>query len=477
MPNFNFSEDEAVSVTAFLLSQTSENLKPLKRAGKGDPKKGKKLIKKVGCLGCHPISGEGETFASDLGKLGTKVNKNWLVNWILDPKFYAPKTLMPKFRLTIKEANDIAAYLMILGTPPAKFKYEDELTSPERIKKGKEIVQARGCVGCHDINGVAPGRVGPGLSKLGAKDSHHLDFGDNHDLEHTWESWVQNKIKDPSVYDTAEIKANMPTFNLTQEEIVALSVFLKGFDRSSVPSTFIQKLSVKEFEIEQGRQIVEKYNCRGCHIIEGKGGHIARFYKGKFNAPPPLETPTLHVGERFKDDWLYSFLRNPTPARKWLKVRMPTFPFTQEEIYYLTKMFVNFGKDHLPYQEGIREGVSNKVLIEGRKLVLAFECLECHDGSRGPTFDVVNSRIRSEWAKEWLRNTKTIFPGTKMPEHWPVKNGKRVIASKFSRARNMLGGDPEAQINTIVTYLENYDKKPFLNVELPEEDEDDEEDW
>ena len=479
MPDFRLSEEEAVSIAAFLISQSDPNYKEPIQYDKGDINKGQKLFRTIGCLGCHKMGDDGNNFAPNLNNVGNKVKPDWLVNWFLDPKGYNPSTIMPRFRLSIEEAKDLTAFIINVGTKQKIPKFEKEILSQKRINQGEHLIKKKGCSGCHEIGGIEHSRIGPELIKVGAKLPFQLEFGNtsSDDIERSWLEWIQNKLKDPSVFDTELSKSNMPTFNISEKDRKALAVFLRGMDGKVVPSNFIKQLTVREFEIEQGRRVIAKYNCRGCHKIAGEGGDILTFYKGKFNAPPPLEMGGLHVGDRLKDSWMNSFLRNPKPVRGWLKVKMPTFMLSQDEIYYITRYFVNFAEDQVPYERGIRDIPPDSYLIEGRKLVLAFECTECHDekGSRGPKFSLMSERLRKNWAKNWLKYTRTLYPGTKMPDHWPVRKGKHVISSKYPLAKSIMDGDVDKQINAIWEYISNYNEKPFLDVELPEEEEDEEE--
>ncbi|NIV71785.1 MAG: c-type cytochrome, partial [Calditrichae bacterium] len=83
---------------------------------------------------------------------------------------------------------------------------------------------------------------------------------------------------------------------------------------------------------EKGNRLIRKFNCRGCHVVGRTGGHIQEHLKAKTQYPPPLEMGTYHVGERLKGSWLFSFLKAPTPVRTWMKVRMPTFSLTDQEV-------------------------------------------------------------------------------------------------------------------------------------------------
>ena len=53
-------------------------------------------------------------FAPELSAIGSKVKIEWLYSWLIEPTHYAPDTKMPSFRLSEREAADIATYLLSL---------------------------------------------------------------------------------------------------------------------------------------------------------------------------------------------------------------------------------------------------------------------------------------------------------------------------------------------------------------------------
>lgn len=53
-------------------------------------------------------------FAPELSAIGSKVTKEWLYSWLVNPHHFAPETKMPSLRLSPEEASDIAEYLSTL---------------------------------------------------------------------------------------------------------------------------------------------------------------------------------------------------------------------------------------------------------------------------------------------------------------------------------------------------------------------------
>ena len=92
--------------------------------------------------------------------------------------------------------------------------------------------------------------------------------------------------------------------------------------------------------------MVNYYNCVGCHIIEQRGGYIRRFYEQNPNFAPPILNGE---GAKVQPDWLFGFLQAPTQIRPWLKLRMPTFHFTNTEDNTLVDYFGATGKLEVPF--------------------------------------------------------------------------------------------------------------------------------
>jgi cytochrome c2 len=91
----------------------------------GDPTRGPALAIQHGCAGCHEIRGvrgpSGRvgppltTIAERvyLGGVATNTPEN-LVRWIVNPKDFSPKTVMPITGISEPEARHVAAYLLAL---------------------------------------------------------------------------------------------------------------------------------------------------------------------------------------------------------------------------------------------------------------------------------------------------------------------------------------------------------------------------
>ncbi|MFQ5450136.1 MAG: c-type cytochrome [Nitrospinaceae bacterium] len=455
MPNFGFNDKDALAVVAYLMSSSQKDYRLADKFESGEPEKGKKLFETLGCYGCHELNGKGEVFGPDLSRIAGKVNADWLVTWLSNPKHYNEKSIMPDLRLSKEEASNLTAFLLQFGKPKHIPGIEKRIFHPKLIKYGERVIRRRGCFACHDIKGMeSEGRIAPELSSFGRKLILELEFGDSH-IPHTWEAWVRTKLKNPSAFRTERVLDKMPNFQLAPDEIDALVVLLKGFNGTKVPERYRKILTEKEKILETGRRLITKYNCRGCHHIEGVGGRIQKYIPARANYPPPLENGPYHVGERIKASWLFSFLQNPTPVRTWVKVRMPTFNLTDKEVRDLTAYFEALAPMEIKYEAGINLEKENKIIQLGSEIVNYMDCGKCHDdGAKGIDFSIASERLRQDWIPRWLERTRELIPWTRMPAHWDKKGDKFVVKKKFELLKQV--GDLDDQLEAIKDFIVAY---------------------
>lgn len=473
MPDFGFNEKDLMGATAYLLAASEKDYELPAKYESGDPDKGKKLFESVGCQGCHELNGKGESFGPNLSRIGNKVNADWLVTWISHPHTYNAESRMPDLRLSEEQASDLASYLIQFGKKEVIPGLEAKLQDPALIKHGEIVVRRRGCFACHDIKGMEKeGRIAPELSAFGRKMIVELEFGDSH-IPHTWESWAKTKLKKPNSFRTERVLDKMPDFHLAEDEIDALVVLLKGFNGSKIPENYRKILSDKEQIIETGRRLITKYNCRACHNVEGEGGDIQKYLKAKAQYPPPLEMGDYHVGERIKSSWLFSFLKEPTPVRTWIKVKMPTFFFTDKEVRDLTAYFEALSPIS-GYEEGVHKKKDNLVAQKGAEMVNYMDCGRCHDdGQKGIEFSLASERLRQDWIPKWLKDTRAMIPWTPMPSHWVKDGDKYKVPTKYSEVETV--GDVDTQVETLKDLIVAYNTAELdFDVSLGEDGDDEE---
>ena len=500
----------------------SESYQPdLKMSRSGDVERGKELFGQVGCLGCHQIDDFGRErgrfgMAPDLSTVGSKVSQDWLYQWLKNPSHYWEETTMPSFRLTDSEAADITSYLLskkneefeqaeVVTTtledqkavlrlylkrdprmaPATESKIDDYLSKLESHKiseeLGKRAIGRYGCFGCHSIKGFEGVQgIGVELTEEGSKPIGKFDFGLLHHLPHTKVAWFNQKLTDTRSFDKGRVleyldMLRMPQYGFSQEERDQYILFLLGMTSEKPGAAKV--LTAREKQVEQGKQVIHKYNCQGCHIVEGMyqplpddhpkfDEHEARQYdlEGRvlihYEDDITLGPPVLYTeGKRVHTDWVSEFLKDPSNRlRKALKIRMPTFNYSQEEMNTLVSHWAAEGEVPFPFAGEKKPLSSREKLAAGKQLFEKLNCLLCHnlgeqlsqkelqEGSRGlaPNLRLSKERLRRDWIIALLKNPNKMIPGTRMPGFWPDGN---------TPAPEILGGDSEAQIEALADYV------------------------
>jgi len=487
------SEAEIDGIVSYLFANADTHEFAVKNPPHGDAKNGEKIVKEIGCQGCHVV-GEGSreaagprrTFGQPLENIGNKTSYEWIFNWVRDPKHYSPATFMPNLRLTDVQVADVATYLVSLKGPAgdaAKASFDQKATDDtlldylknvvpfeeakselgklnaeqRQVELGRRAISRYGCFSCHDIKGFEKAQsIGTDLSEEGSKLVTRLDFAFITDIPHTSKlGWFRAKLHDPRVFDRGRLlqpldKLRMPNFDLTDVEIGRLVTALMSFQREIQPPAALPVRSARIDFIYDGRTLVHRRNCVGCHIIEGDGGDFLKLVADPSLGPPML-TPE---GARVQHDWLYDFIRGPITIRPWLAVRMPTFGLDDQNINGVISYFGGISNRMTAFEshEVVRTASSDDAA--GKQLFELLKCQQCHvlgtipkdqpTSNLAPDLRMSPERLQPDWILQWLKSPLAILPGTRMPAFWPD------YPKSFYP---QLGGDAEVQIRAIRDHL------------------------
>jgi cytochrome c551/c552 len=392
-------------------------------------------------------------------------------------------TVMPSLRLTVEDAQDIATYLMAQKRQdPSSYADAAYMDDPKLKEEGKTWIRHYGCAGCHEISGMEDeGRIGTDLSVEGSKPIERLDFAlftvpaerggkssepitDPEDLARLPEGpanapWLntkgffEHKLAEPNVYDKGKIKSEtealrMPNLHLTKEQVQALTTFLMGSQETSLPDSYQYKPGDARHDIQEGWWVVKKYNCMGCHQFYPGQRTILMGLKQYQDIQEQLPPKLLTEGARVSPEWLRHFLSNPALSdtdtnrdgvRPYLKVRMPTFSFSDNELRTLVRFFEALSQQPLPYIPEQVPTLSAKETDMARSLFssTAAPCLKCHATgdpqhdkiATAPNFLLAKDRLKPDWAERWIVDPQAISPGTSMPSGlFRQQNGHWVFA-------------------------------------------------
>jgi cytochrome c2 len=510
--NLERQKAEIVGTVAYLWDKSLHPEFP--PAPAGDTERGRQLFETVGCTGCHLLDAgaKRDDYYPEINRLhgpnlirtGSKLSSGWLFAWIKDPRRYAADTRMPSLRLTDQEAADITAYLMSsrdpeyenLTMPEVDTGVRDELVlsylqntltveqSHQRLESmspgekdvylGEQTIRKYGCWGCHDLKGFEDAKpIGVELTEEGSKPLHQFDFGHIHDVPHTRHDWIRTKMLDPRVYDEGKDVAKtygellkMPNFGMSEREADAVTTTVLGFTKESVLAKRRAGQSARSAILARGRKLITLYNCRGCHLVEGKGQAIRTSIEDVGMLPPNLAAE----GARVQADWLFDYLHDPgqVTLRPWLTARMPTFGFGDDEVNTVVAYFAS-REQREPFLSAPQRP-SERDLVVGDVAFNMFQCAKCHPAGPGAETAVVGSgelapslllareRLRHDWVPDWIVDPQSWIAGTKMPANFSQLEtgeyvsplGSAIDAPMFSdQKRRMMGHfDSEEELKT-----------------------------
>lgn len=208
--------------------------------------------------------------------LASKVDRIFLYDWLNDPTHFRPNTRMPRFfgrfsHLTDHEGNvtdphapklepiEIRGIIEYIASYSGdqQFNFEqrptgiDPWTDEEKIARGKQQFEVRGCLACHthkDFPDVAKFRApdeivqGPDLSAVGLKFSQ--------DRNPVGPDWLYSWIKNPTRYHARTL---MPNVFLDLETIPGPDAMnpsegAKSFDPADDITTYLLSASITDWE-------------------------------------------------------------------------------------------------------------------------------------------------------------------------------------------------------------------------------------
>lgn len=447
MSKFFFSESEAEEIADYLVSMAYDYRKDTPEAevdwDRSD--RGKILWRTSRCSICHVTNGLGgahkQAYAPELSKIGSKVNREWLFNWLKEPEKYFPETKMPRFRLTDEEIEDLVEYIM---GEFVDWDFEPRYLEPQKITnesiiKGKSLIQKYGCFGCHNVKGMEELKeigpflrgmevtylskseinemVGAELTGIGSKPLELLDFGMVKDIEHTREDYMRQKLNSPRSFRE---NLKMPEFGFEKREIDALITLLVGFTDRDFPARF-KRPKQADFYLPEGEfgRILDDVKCLTCHSIKGQGEDFA----------PDLS----FEGSKVQREWLKEFLENPDIIRPLLK-QMPRFKLEAQprmlkgnlknsEIEIIVRYIENvLISDDIPEQLPEDNRESETLIDEGKVLYNELGCISCHQigsegGALGPNLSNVGNRLKPGYIFAHLQDPQRFSKDTIEPNY------------------------------------------------------------
>jgi mono/diheme cytochrome c family protein len=437
------------------------------------------MYERAGCYACHATAGFTDLRkpGPSLTRVASKLDEEWVANWIRDPRAIKPSTWMPKVWYNSNtsseeegfparneiEIDSVVAYLFANSED---HEFAVRAPAPGDTANGQRIVESVGCLACHitgeegrDVAG--PRRTfGQPLQALGSKTSYE---------------WIFDWVRDPKHYSANTF---MPDMRLTDAEVADVAAYLSGltggtgtaagatyqasdvdavlldYMRAIVPfeeaRSTIAGMSADEKVIDLGRRAIGRYGCYSCHEIAGFEGVQAigtELTEEGTKLLPQFDFAFVHDIPHTKRDWIKNKLLDPRVfdtnriLRPLEKLRMPDFGFSDDEARLLTTAVLSFQRDVQPKEAQRPRSAKADQLIEGRNLVRRRNCIACHeieaDGGdyealvedpslAPPLLTPEGAKVKPDWLYAFFRGPITIRPWlqVRMPtfglddEHW-----------------------------------------------------------
>jgi len=415
---------------------------------------GRRLVRTFGCFGCHKIEGFENLWkvGPNLGHVENKLEKDWIVRWLQNPKAFRPETKMPRiFHLenTGSPEDREKSYAAIEGIAAYLFHHSQPLGLVKPSQKGDPAVGEKlfndvGCLGCHSVGDFGVSDHGPNLSGIGSK---------------TTPEWLFTWLKNPKHYNE---ETRMPNLRLTDEEAAHLTSYLltlrnPDFERGSLPEVkperldemvldFMRAKMRKEEAVSQlsgmaeeekliylGEKIIAHQGCFGCHDIPGF--EDAKPIGTALSKEGAKEIERLDFGfipiERTRRAWFFQKLMEPRifdrgKIKNYLeKLKMPHFDFSEAEAQALTTFLLSQVEEPIPLEMERRLDLDEQEIETGRLLVSKLNCQGCHllderggdvkelladPGLAPPTLEGEGAKVQADWLYRFLKEPTTVRP-------------------------------------------------------------------
>ena len=146
------------------------------------------------------------------------------------------------------------------------------------VTRGRELFFKTGCFGCHRIEGLSSGTIGPDLTEVGKERK----------VDYLW-----GHIVNPRAYTPTSV---MPQFKLSDDDRKALVIFLKSRRGASLSESSVDQFRLQASTVApvpesvaevsatvtkattpaaRGEQLVEGYACLSCHKLGDHDGGIS----------------------------------------------------------------------------------------------------------------------------------------------------------------------------------------------------------
>jgi mono/diheme cytochrome c family protein/glucose/arabinose dehydrogenase len=214
---------------------------------------GNELFNAYRCGACHIREADPPAEpAPALANAVTALDRDWLVNWLVEPRQQTAHARMPAFGFSRDEARAVADFLMQQSAAAPLEKLPEGPSDESVIRRGEVVFRSVGCLACHTrgSEGIALSQHGGDLTHVGRKRTT---------------AWIYGWLKDPASLNSDH---RMPVFKLASDERRDLAVYLATSPPDDKAAPQDQPPATPK-SVDDGKILVATARCAACHRITG----------------------------------------------------------------------------------------------------------------------------------------------------------------------------------------------------------------
>ena len=421
---------------------------------------GRKALEKYGCYGCHEVQRYSEELKPSLSldRLGDKVKRKWLINWLKNPGDYLERTKMPRFRLSQDEIDALTEFLLSSRDKDALNIVEGE----GNYDRGGELFRQSRCISCHSINGKG-GVLASELGNIAGK---------------VKKEWIPLYLRSVHYYQP---KIKMLQYNFTEQEALDVAEYMmeefyieeeendgdangreteeggtagEGEYFESEATNANVSEGIQKDLIKKGKEAFIKYGCYGCH--DRTGIDVQLKIGPELMAIGSKDEDHLEFGgvndvKGYIEDYIFLKIKDTRLFDN--NAKMPQFNLSDENLINLTFALLSFTKENIPLNYRVPGKRKIKFKPQGQIgfLFRKYRCISCHEvfGEGGELstapLDMTGSQLKKEWLFKYLKNPYAVRP---------------IVTPRMPRFRMT---DEEAK------YMTDYISAVFVDDSIPED--------
>ena len=113
MPPIQLSDSQLNALAAFLLKLNPDNASALDNTPEFAAQ-GALVYQSNHCSSCHKVNGSGMTIGPPLNGLNKRQTRSWVMDHFADPQKLSPGSIMPPYRFSQADLDNLTAYLFAL---------------------------------------------------------------------------------------------------------------------------------------------------------------------------------------------------------------------------------------------------------------------------------------------------------------------------------------------------------------------------